>query len=85
VEIYVGNLPWSLDDQGLTNLFSQHGEVARAKVVSDRDTGRSRGFACAKVGEDMVDHRRLGDDCDDAHGSTARRAVYGADLEDLVQ
>jgi RNA recognition motif-containing protein len=44
VELYVGNLPWSVDDQGLTNLFAAHGQVDRAKVVSDRATGRSRGF-----------------------------------------
>ena len=44
MEIYVGNLPWSINDEGLTALFGAHGKVERAKVVMDRDSGRSRGF-----------------------------------------
>ena len=44
MELYVGNLPWSINDETLTNLFAAHGAVARAKVVMDRETGRSRGF-----------------------------------------
>jgi RNA recognition motif-containing protein len=44
VELYVGNLPWSITDEALTNLFAAHGAVSRAKVVMDRETGRSRGF-----------------------------------------
>nr|CAA06469.1 cp31AHv protein [Hordeum vulgare subsp. vulgare] len=42
--IYVGNLPWQVDDSRLVELFSEHGKVVDAKVVYDRDTGRSRGF-----------------------------------------
>ena len=41
---YVGNLPWQVDDSRLVQLFSEHGEVVDAKVVYDRETGRSRGF-----------------------------------------
>ncbi|HEX3133451.1 MAG TPA: RNA-binding protein [Planctomycetota bacterium] len=44
MELYVGNLPWSVNDEGLTNMFAAHGAVTRAKVVMDRETGRSRGF-----------------------------------------
>ena len=44
MELYVGNLPWSINDEGLTALFAAHGVVQRAKVVMDRETGRSRGF-----------------------------------------
>jgi RNA recognition motif-containing protein len=44
VELYVGNLPWSITDEALTGLFAAHGAVSRAKVVMDRETGRSRGF-----------------------------------------
>ncbi len=44
MELYVGNLPWSVTDEVLTNLFAAHGAVDRAKVVMDRETGRSRGF-----------------------------------------
>jgi RNA recognition motif-containing protein len=44
VELYVGNLPWSITDEALTALFAAYGTVTRAKVVMDRETGRSRGF-----------------------------------------
>jgi len=42
--IYVGNLPWQVDDSQLVQMFSEHGKVVDARVVYDRDTGRSRGF-----------------------------------------
>ncbi|KAK9734014.1 hypothetical protein RND81_04G108500 [Saponaria officinalis] len=42
--IYVGNLPWDVDNGRLEQLFSEHGKVLSARVVSDRETGRSRGF-----------------------------------------
>ena len=42
--LYVGNLPYSTTDDTLTDLFSQYGEVEGAQVVTDRETGRSRGF-----------------------------------------
>lgn len=43
-KVYVGNLPWQTDDSQLLQLFSEHGKVLEARVVYDRDTGRSRGF-----------------------------------------
>ncbi|KAL8041847.1 hypothetical protein ABFX02_09G010600 [Erythranthe guttata] len=43
-KIYVGNLPWTADDSRLEELFSEYGKVVSARVVSDRETGRSRGF-----------------------------------------
>ncbi|QCD80992.1 nucleolin [Vigna unguiculata] len=42
--IYVGNLPWTVDNARLEQVFSEHGKVEEARVVSDRETGRSRGF-----------------------------------------
>ncbi|XP_023912399.1 28 kDa ribonucleoprotein, chloroplastic [Quercus suber] len=42
--IYVGNLPWQVDDARLEQVFSEHGKVVNARVVYDRETGRSRGF-----------------------------------------
>lgn len=42
--IYVGNLPWQVDDARLEQVFSEHGKVVNARVVYDRDSGRSRGF-----------------------------------------
>lgn len=43
-KIYVGNLPWRATDAQLTQLFGAHGEVTDARIVMDRETGRSRGF-----------------------------------------
>lgn len=42
--IYVGNLPWDVDNGRLEQVFSEHGKVVNARVVYDRETGRSRGF-----------------------------------------
>ncbi|KAB5532081.1 hypothetical protein DKX38_018751 [Salix brachista] len=42
--IYVGNLPWDVDNGRLEEIFSEHGKVVSARVVFDRETGRSRGF-----------------------------------------
>ncbi|XP_010482334.1 PREDICTED: RNA-binding protein CP31B, chloroplastic-like [Camelina sativa] len=42
--IYVGNLPWDVDNGRLEQVFSEHGKVVDARVVYDRETGRSRGF-----------------------------------------
>jgi RNA recognition motif-containing protein len=52
LELYVGNLPWAIDDAQLTSMFAAHGTVVRAKVVSDRDTGRSRGFGFVTMGDE---------------------------------
>jgi cold-inducible RNA-binding protein len=43
-KLYVGNLSWSTTDEGLRGAFERFGEVTDAKVITDRDTGRSRGF-----------------------------------------
>ena len=43
-KLFVGSLPWSVDDQKLMETFKTHGNVVSAKVITDRTTGRSRGF-----------------------------------------
>ena len=43
-KIYVGNLPYSIDDASLRQNFSEFGGVQSAKVMMDRDTGRAKGF-----------------------------------------
>ena len=48
-KIYVGNLAFSTTDEELEALFAQHGSVSSAKVISDRDTGRSRGFGFVEM------------------------------------
>lgn len=48
-KLYVGNLPYSTTDQTLTDAFSQCGTVESAKVIIDRDSGRSKGFAFVEM------------------------------------
>ena len=43
-KLFVGSLSWNTKDDGLHSAFSQYGEITEAKVITDRDTGRSRGF-----------------------------------------
>ena len=49
MKLYVGNLPWSTTDSDLEELFSSVGSVSSSKVVTDRDTGRSRGFGFVEM------------------------------------
>ncbi len=51
-KLFVGSLSWNTNDEGLRNAFSAHGEVSDAVVISDRDTGRSRGFGFVTFEDD---------------------------------
>jgi RNA recognition motif-containing protein len=50
--IYVGNLVWDATADDLLALFQEHGQVARAQVITDRETGRSRGFGFVEMDDD---------------------------------
>jgi RNA recognition motif-containing protein len=52
MRIFVGNLPYRTTEDMLADLFSQVGEVVSATIVTDRDTGRSRGFAFVEMEQD---------------------------------
>ncbi|MFO7170280.1 MAG: RNA-binding protein [Chloroflexota bacterium] len=54
VKLFVGNLPWSVNDLTLEQLFASHAEVQSARVITDRDTGRSRGFGFVELETDDV-------------------------------
>lgn len=66
-KIYVGNLPFSSTQEDLENLFGRHGTVASVNVITDRDTGRPRGFAFVEMESES--------DAEDAI-----RALDGSDL-----
>ena len=51
-KLFVGSLPWAVDDAKLAQLFSQAGTVVSAQVIKDRDTGRSRGFGFVEMSSD---------------------------------
>lgn len=51
-KLYVGNLPYSFRDDDLQQAFAAHGSVSSAKVMMERDTGRSKGFGFVEMGSD---------------------------------
>ena len=51
MNIYVGNISWGLTDQDLENVFAEHGTVESAKIITDRATGRSRGFGFVEMSD----------------------------------
>lgn len=57
--IYVGNLVWDCSADDLLALFQEHGKVARAQVITDRETGRSRGFGFVEMEDDAESQRAI--------------------------
>lgn len=50
--LYVGNLPWATKAEDLERHFAAHGEVISSRIITDRETGRSRGFGFVEVGDE---------------------------------
>lgn len=67
MKLYVGNLPFSVDDHALREMFEAHGSVTSASVVLDRETGRSRGFGFVEM--------------NDSEARAAIEALNGADVD----
>lgn len=67
-KLYVGNLPWSVDNSKLAELFQKYSSVTSANVIMDRQTGRSRGFGFVEFS-------------DDAEALKAVEEMNGADIE----
>lgn len=53
--LFVGNLPWSATQEDLQRLFEPHAEVIAARIATDRETGRSRGFGFVEVPADQAE------------------------------
>ncbi len=51
-KLFVGNLSWNIDDHGLREAFEPHGEITEATVITDRNSGRSRGFGFVTFADD---------------------------------
>ena len=51
--LYVGNLPFNSTDESLQEIFAQAGSVESAKIITDRDTGRSKGFGFVEMASDQ--------------------------------
>jgi RNA recognition motif-containing protein len=67
-KLYVGNLPYSADQQSLTEIFSRCGTVDLVNVIADRDTGQSKGFGFIEMSSDSEAQKAIqelnGADCD---------------------
>jgi RNA recognition motif-containing protein len=57
--LYVGNLTFTTDSNELERIFTPYGSVARANVITDRETGRSRGFGFVEMGNDDEAQRAI--------------------------
>ena len=66
-KLYVGNLPFSATEDSVRALFSKHGTVEKVSVITDRDTGRPRGFGFVEMSN--------------ADASRAMQALNGADMD----
>ena len=66
--IYVGNLAFSTTEEELNTLFAEYGEVDRVNIITDRETGRSRGFGFVEMS-------------DDSAAKTAIEALNGKDID----
>jgi len=51
-KLFIGSLPWAVNDQGLEDLFKEFGTILSAKVIMDRETGRSKGFGFVEFEDD---------------------------------
>ncbi|KAJ3004352.1 hypothetical protein HKX48_001265 [Thoreauomyces humboldtii] len=70
--IFVGNLPWAAQTEDLTSLFAKYGEVKGARIMIDRNTGRSRGFAFVEIEEDAAERAIEGLNGQDLKGRELR-------------
>ena len=58
-KLYVGNLPWTFNNDQLSDTFKPHGNVISAKVVTDKESGRSRGFGFVEMENDSDANRAI--------------------------
>lgn len=54
--LYVGNLPWSTTDTSLADAFRPHGAVISSRIITDKETGRSRGFGFVEVEDEDAEN-----------------------------
>lgn len=66
-KLYVGNLPYEIDDKGLEELFAEYGDVESATIIMDRATGRSKGFGFVEL--------------DDEGAAAAMKALNGSEVD----
>jgi len=67
-KLFVGSLPWTVSDEELKTAFEAHGQVVSAKVIADRETGKSRGFGFVEME-------------DETGASNAIQALNGSEID----
>ena len=82
-KIYVGNLAWSTTDAELQDLFAQYGSVQSARVITDRETGRSRGFGFVEMDDGDAPKAITELDGRDLGGRRAAALARGQDIDVL--
>ncbi len=59
MNIYIGNLPFNLDEENLREIFEEYGEVTSAKIIMDKFTGRSKGFGFVEMSDDSEANKAI--------------------------
>lgn len=59
MKVYVGNLPWSVDDEKLKELFSSYGDIEEATIIKDKFSGRSKGFGFVTFSNDEAAQKAI--------------------------
>ena len=59
MNIYVSNLSFNIQDEDLREFFAPYGEVTSAKIINDRETGRSRGFGFVEMSDDTASQKAI--------------------------
>ena len=59
MNIYISGLSFNTSDADLNELFTEYGEVSSAKIISDRETGRTRGFGFVEMGDEVAGQRAI--------------------------
>ncbi len=59
MQIYVGNMSYGTTEEGLTSLFSEYGDVERVKIITDRETGRAKGFGFITMNNDSEANKAI--------------------------
>lgn len=60
MKLYVGNLPYNISDDQLRDMFARYGTPDSARVITDRDTGQSKGFGFVEFGDDAIARAAMG-------------------------
>ena len=54
--LYVGNIPWATSEEELKNAFAEHGEVVGCRIITERGSGRSRGYGFVEVNDEEMEN-----------------------------